>query len=228
MNAIEQIKAELKGKQIIVISENDGIANIKWDCRSLDDVKALLASAQSFIADKQVEELRGIGSGPDYNTTEGRFRNAHKFQQEQPKLPGYDKALLEVKSKVDKLYDEAGIGTCEYDSGFYNGIIETCMKLRGFIKTRLDSDEQPEVNSENNGWIDCRKQMPKETKRWSDTLQGHREWTESEPVLAWDSVYGCRVDATKNGKWMSEQKGGYTGQTVHSIIAWRPIPEFFV
>ena len=86
MNAIEQIKAELKGKQIIVISENDGIANIKWDCRSLDDVKALLASAQSFIADKQVEELRGIGSGPDYNTTEGRFRNAHKFQQEQPEV----------------------------------------------------------------------------------------------------------------------------------------------
>ena len=88
--------------------------------------------------------------------------------------------------------------------------------------------EQPEVNAENNGWIDCRKQMPKETKQWSDTLQGHREWTESEPVLAWDSVYGCRVDATKNGKWMSEQKGGYTGQIVHSIIAWRPIPEFFV
>lgn len=82
MNTIEQIKAELKGKQIIIISENDGIANIKWDCRSLDDVKALLASAQSFITDKQVGELRGIGSGPDYNTTEGRFRNAHKFQQE--------------------------------------------------------------------------------------------------------------------------------------------------
>lgn len=86
MNTIEQIKAELKGKQIIVISENDGIANIKWDCRSLDDVKALLASAQSFIADKQVEELRGIGSGPDYNTTEGRYRNAHKFQHEHPEV----------------------------------------------------------------------------------------------------------------------------------------------
>ena len=78
----------------------------------------------------------------------------------------------------------------------------------------------------NNGWIDCGKQMPKETKQWSDTLQGHREWTESDLVLAWDSMYGCRVDATKNGKWMSEQRGGYTGQVVHGIIAWRPIPEF--
>jgi hypothetical protein len=68
--------------------------------------------------------------------------------------------------------------------------------------------------------------MPKETKQWSDTLQGHREWTESKPVLAWDSMYGCRVDATKNGKWMSEQRDGYTGQVVHGIIAWRPIPEF--
>ena len=86
--------------------------------------------------------------------------------------------------------------------------------------------EQPEVNLYNNGWIDCRKQMPKETKQWSDTLQGHREWTESDLVLAWDSMYGCRVDATKNGKWMSEQRGGYTGQIVHGIIAWRPIPEF--
>ena len=86
--------------------------------------------------------------------------------------------------------------------------------------------EQPEVDLYNNGWIDCRKQMPKETKQWSDTLQGHREWTESDLVLAWDSMYGCRVDATKNGKWMSEQRCGYTGQVLHGIIAWRPIPEF--
>lgn len=28
------------------------------------------------------------------------------------------------------------------DSGLYNVITETCMKLRGFIKARLDSDEQ--------------------------------------------------------------------------------------
>lgn len=69
-------------------------------------------------------------------------------KQEQPELPGYDKALLEVKSKVDELYEEAGIGLCEYDSGFYNGIAETCMKLRGFIKARLGSDKQPESELE--------------------------------------------------------------------------------
>ena len=75
------------------------------------------------------------------------FRNhIVSLQQEQPKLPGYDKALLEVKSKVDELYEEAGIGLCEYDTGLYNGIAETCMKLRGFIKARLASDEQPEVD----------------------------------------------------------------------------------
>ena len=68
------------------------------------------------------------------------------LQQEQTELPGYDKALLEVKSKVDELYEEASIGLSEYDSGLYNGIAETCMKLRGFIKARLDSDEQPEVD----------------------------------------------------------------------------------
>ena len=67
------------------------------------------------------------------------------LQQEQTELPGYDKALLEVKSKVDELYEETSIGLSEYDSGLYNGIAETCMKLRGFIKARLDSDEQPEL-----------------------------------------------------------------------------------
>ena len=75
------------------------------------------------------------------------------------------------------------------------------------------------------GWIDDGS-MPPETKQESDTLQGHREWTESEPVLAWDSMYGCRVDWTRNGKWMSEQTGGYTGQVCHGIIAWRPIPKY--
>lgn len=75
------------------------------------------------------------------------------------------------------------------------------------------------------GWIEDGS-MPPETKQESDTLQGHREWTESEPVLAWDSIYGCRVDWTRNGKWISEQRGGYTGQVCHRIIAWRPIPEY--
>ena len=75
------------------------------------------------------------------------------------------------------------------------------------------------------GWIDDGS-MPPETKYEEDTMQGHREWTESEPVLAWDSMYGPRVDWTRNGKWISEQTGGYTGQICHGIIAWRPIPKY--
>lgn len=94
------------------------------------------------------------------------------------------------------------------------------------ILSFLDTLEVKYVELYNNGWIDCGKQMPPETKQTSDTLQGHREWTESDMVLAWDSMYGCRVDVTKNGKWMSEQRGGYTGQVIHGIIAWRRIPEF--
>ena len=50
---------------------------------------------------------------------------------------GYNRALKAVKEKVDELYDEASIGLSEYDSGLYNGISDTCMKLRGFIKARL-------------------------------------------------------------------------------------------
>ena len=90
----------------------------------------------------------------------------------------------------------------------------------------LDTIEVKEVDLYNNGWIDCCERMPVETKQESNTLQGHREWTESEPVLAWDSSYGARIDSTRNGKWRSEQIGGCTGQMIHGIIAWRPIPEF--
>jgi len=52
-----------------------------------------------------------------------------------------------------------------------------------------------------------------------------RDWTESEEVLAWDSMYGPIIDSTRNGKWVSETRGGYTGQVVHGIVAWMPIPE---
>ena len=118
----------------------------------------------------------------------------------------------------------AALNPIDGDADYYKGKIDACKDMQEFIASF--QQERPEVDMENNGWIDCRKQMPKETKQWSDTLQGHREWTESDLVLAWDSMYGCRVDATKNGKWMSEQRIGCTGQVVHGIIAWRPIPEF--
>ena len=81
-------------------------------------------------------------------TYEGLLAFIDSLQQEQPEPSGYDKALLEVKRMVDKLYDEASIGLNKYDSGLYNRIAETCMKLREFIKARLDSDGQPEVDLE--------------------------------------------------------------------------------
>lgn len=76
----------IEGKQVIIITETNGEANIHWECRSLDDVRVLLTSAESFIADKQIEELRGQGSGPDHNTTEGRYSSLFKHRQEQPEV----------------------------------------------------------------------------------------------------------------------------------------------
>ena len=135
-----------------------------------------------------------------------------------------DKLKKEIEKRIKSVescpFIEAEFGAemrREGKTQTYNEILSLITSLQ---------QEQMDVALENNGWIDCRKQMPKETKQWSDTLQGHSEWTESDLVLAWDSMYGCRVDATKNGKWMSEQRGDYTGQVVHGIIAWRPIPEF--
>ena len=75
-------------------------------------------------------------------------------------------------------------------------------------------------------WDKCTEQMPSEKKYESDNLQGHHEWMESELVLAWDSMYGPRVDSTRNGKWRSEQMGGYIGQVAHGIVAWMPIPKY--
>ena len=43
-------------------------------------------------------------------------------------------------------------------------------------------------------WIKCSEQMPEEHKYESDNLQGHHEWTESDRVLAWDSMYGPAMD----------------------------------
>ncbi len=130
-----------------------------------------------------------------------------------------DKSAL--VAEIEKRIKETESMQPKFDQ-FWAGQISA---FKGILKI-LDTFEVKEVGLYNNGWIDCTKQMPQETKQTSDTLQGHKEWTESDLVLAWDSMYGCRVDATRNGKWMSECKGGCTGQIVHGIIAWRPIPEF--
>jgi len=66
------------------------------------------------------------------------------------------------------------------------------------------------------GWIDDGS-LPPEHK---DVCTGCMV---SDRVLAWDSMYGARVDFTLEGKWTSETLGGYTGQLCHSIVAWRPI-----
>ena len=75
---------QLKDKQVVVITESHGDANIEWDCRSLSDVIVLLKSAGSFITEKQIKKIAGPGSGPDYATTEGRYSHLFKSKQEQP------------------------------------------------------------------------------------------------------------------------------------------------
>ena len=132
--------------------------------------------------------------------------------------------VAEIEKKIkqyEKAFDSPTFASYEA-SLIAKGKYRKLLDILQFINTL----EVKEVDLYNNGWIDCTKQMPPETKQTSDTLQGHREWTESDRVLAWDSIYGCRVDSTKNGKWMLEQRGACTGQLVHGIIAWRPIPEF--
>lgn len=76
-------------------------------------------------------------------------------------------------------------------------------------------------------WIKCTDKMPEETKYWSDTLQGHREWTESKMVLCYSSDHCYFTDWTRNGEWMSLKRNPKTvdGWPI-SIIAWCPITEY--
>lgn len=109
------------------------------------DAEKLVAEINKRLLAVDIETLGNFGSHRvwAYNDVKDLIES---LQQEQPELPGYNKGLLEVKSKVDELYEEASIGLNEYDSGLYNGIAETCMKLRGFIKARLDPDDQSGVD----------------------------------------------------------------------------------
>lgn len=46
-------------------------------------------------------------------------------------------------------------------------------------------------------WRLTNKEMPKEFKMKSDTLQGCREWTESNQVLVYSPLCGYYVDSTR-------------------------------
>ena len=127
-----------------------------------------------------------------------------------------------MEGTMTNYIDEAAEEWCKVNN---KGIVLSADKESHYLAEGKDAFKAGAEWMAWRGWIDDGS-MPPETKQESDTLQGHREWTESKPVLAWDSMYGCRVDWTRNGKWMSEQTGGYTGQICHGIIAWRPIPEY--
>ena len=172
-----------KDKQIVIITESHGDANIEWDCRSLDDVMALLKSAESFITDKQIEKIAGPGSGPDYATTEGRYSYLFKRRQARPeenKQPNKRarvnyaicemqafKPLREAIVLDDYVYDE---DKC-YRENLLNYIhaipenrlaeIRSYLKGKGWWPYDDDADwtepEQPEVDLEKEykRFIDC-------------------------------------------------------------------------
>lgn len=110
----------------------------------LAEIERRREKCADIAADEKNEEVAEYYRGKEvaYDETSSLINS---LQQEQP--DGYNRAMIEVKAKVDELYDETSIGLSEYDAGFYNGIIETCMKLRGFIKARISKD-QPEVDLE--------------------------------------------------------------------------------
>ena len=54
-------------------------------------------------------------------------------------------------------------------------------------------------------WHKVSEELPKEKRYKENTLQGIREWTESNTVLVIDNHYLKTVDCLKNGKWMKLQ-----------------------
>lgn len=67
--------------------------------------------------------------------------------------------------------------------------------------------------------------MPEETKQESITLQGNREWTESEKVLVCTANDKYFVDWTRNGMWASNRAKNIDGFS-EEVIAWMPIPKY--
>lgn len=53
-----------------------------------------------------------------------------------------------------------------------------------------------------NPWHKASEELPKEKHYKENTLQGIREWTESDIVLVIDNHYLKTVDSLKNGEWM--------------------------
>ena len=74
------------------------------------------------------------------------------------------------------------------------------------------------------GWISVKERLPEERKEYSDTLQGHREWTESDRVFVADDFGDVRVDALRNGKFRTDGYKDCDGFP-HWIEYWMPIPE---
>lgn len=164
-----------------------------------EDISKVLELALEYY------KLEVFGTGKEFQPP-AQERIDYIYERIQPSLPSDLDEAADI-AKQGYVYNEGGPFPHTTGVSFLNGFQAGAEWMAG------------------QGWIDDGS-MPPETKQESDTLQGHREWTESEPVLAWDSIYGCRVDWTRNGKWMSEQTGGYTGQVCHGIIAWRPIPKY--
>lgn len=129
-----------KDKQVVVITESHGNANIEWDCRSLDDVMALLKSAESFISDKQVEKLRGLGCGSDYDTVEGRYSKLLRYQQKQPECSS---SLIDVDAvREDFIAEVYRVLNADSTNDRANAIIDA------FDSLPTVSQEQPKVDLE--------------------------------------------------------------------------------
>lgn len=66
-------------------------------------------------------------------------------------------------------------------------------KVKSAIKNFLDSE---------NTWHKVSEELPEEKHYKERTLQGIREWSESESVLVIDNHYLKTVDYLKNGEWL--------------------------
>lgn len=77
-----------------------------------------------------------------------------------------------------------------------------------------------------NPWHKAWEELPQESKYIENTMQGRREWTESEQVLVINNHYQKSVDSIRNGEWVrlrnlpADCDGFKT-----SYLYWMEIPE---
>lgn len=97
---------------------------------------------------------------------------------------------------------------------------------RGYIQDAFERGAEWADAHPANPWHKTSEELPEELKYVENTMQGRREWTESEQVLVINNHYQKSVDYTKNGEWVRLRNLPKDCDGLKTCyLYWMPIPK---